>query len=122
MNRFYHQIPLAIIINIFATTSFGLVIPTQSKNVDLYLGLFGSIANPALHAGCYTHATNVLTAKELIEYQYTVMDCVDSVNKMPTPGMRAASSETSAGNDDMMRHMLTKASAFQLGLNFSFNS
>lgn len=111
-----------IAVFIFMTSSFGLVIPTQNKNVDVYLGLFGSTSNPALRTGCYTNKTNVLTGKQLIEYQYTAMDCVDSVSKLATPGMMMTSSGAPALSDDMMRFMLVKAGAFQLGLNFSFNS
>lgn len=108
----------SVAISIFTMTSFGLVIPTQSSNIDVYLGLFGSISNPAMQTGCYNHTTNVLTGKQLIEYQYTAMDCVDTVTKIAPP----AAMVSSDSSDDKMRAVLSKASAFQLGLNFSFNS
>ncbi len=117
---FWHY-GLVVMALFFAISSFGLLIPTNNENVDLYLGLFGSTNNPALHTGCYSNTTDIFTGKQLIEYHYTAMDCVDSVNKLATPGM-SASADPSESDDDLMRHVLNRASAFQLGLNFSFNS
>jgi hypothetical protein len=123
MRRIFWHYCVAIIIVLFTAPSFGLVIPTNNKSVDLWLGLFGSASNPAQRIGCYNNVGNVFTGKQLIEYHYTAMDCADSVDKIAAPGVSSINSEASSITDeDLMQHVLSRVTAFQLGLNFSFNS
>lgn len=124
MTKALRFIILTISLFFIATTSYAILIPTANKNVGFYLGLFGSTDNPAQHTGCYVIRNSSLTGKQFIEYSYTAMDCSDGVSKIVTPGMLASTdaSMIDGGMDDFLQHVLTKASAIQLGIDFSFNS
>ena len=114
---------LTLLLLTLTVTSFALVIPTANKNINVYLGLFGSDSNPAQQTGCYYPKNNVLNAKQFLEYNYTAMNCLDNNGKTITSEMTNATSLFMAGDtDDLIHYVFLRASAIQLGLNFIFNS
>lgn len=108
---------------LFVTTGQALVITTPNSSVNLYLGLFGSSDNPSHRMGCYDTKNNSFSGKELIEYRYTVMNCGDTANKIVTPGrLSSPQSLISDDMDETLRHVLTRVSAIQFGINFVLDS